>query len=365
MHSDRLYQLALWLTPGVGDMLTRLLMAHCGSAEAVFKLPPGKLQKIRGIGDLLSRNIAAKSTFVQAEQLLEQALREAVEITAFNEEGYPQRLKSVYDAPALLFSKGKGSVNPVRSVGIVGTRRASEYGKKITEEIVEQLVPYRAAIISGLAYGIDITAHKAALKHDLPTFGVMANGLDLVYPAVHQKTALQMQEKGGLFSEQTLGTQPDRRFFLDRNRIIAGLSDVVIVIESAVRGGAMGTAEYANNYNRDVFAVPGNLTSPNSEGCNSLIARNKATIFTSVPQMIETLGWQENGEPLKMPTLDLSRFSQEESQIIRLFRDSGAMHVDDLAWKSQLPMSRLASLLLNLEFQGFIKSLPGKVYGLA
>lgn len=365
MYPERFYQLALWLTPGVGDMLTRLLVSHCGSAEAVFKLPPGKLQKIRGIGDLLSRTISTKNSFAQAEQMFQQLDQGGYTFLFFTDKAYPPRLKSLYDAPAVLFFKGQGNLNHPRTVGIVGTRRATDYGKRLTEEIVEQLASYQPAIMSGLAYGIDITAHKAALKYGLPTFGVMANGLDTIYPAEHQKTAFQMQEFGGIVSEQPLGIKPDRRFFLNRNRIIAGLSDVVIVIESARKGGAMGTAEYANNYNRDVFAIPGNLKNPGSEGCNFLIYHNKAQLFLDVPSMVDSLNWGERSGQEKEHLLDLSMLSQEESQIMSLLRDNGSQHIDDLAWKSQMPMSRLASLLLNLEFQGLIRSLPGKVYGLS
>lgn len=365
MYPERFYQLALWLTPGVGDMLTRLLVSHCGSAEAVFKLPPGKLQKIRGIGDLLSRTISAKNSFDRAEQLLQQLDQGGYTFLFFTDKAYPPRLKSLYDAPAVLFFKGQGNLNQPRTVGIVGTRRATDYGKRLTEEIIEQLTPYQPAIMSGLAYGIDITAHKAALKFGLPTFGVMANGLDTIYPAEHQKTAHQMQELGGLVSEQALGVKPDRRFFLNRNRIIAGLSDVVIVIESAKKGGAMGTAEYANNYNRDVFAIPGNLKSPGSEGCNFLIYHNKAQLFLDVPSLVDSLNWNEKPGIARNHSLDLSLLSQEESNIMSLLRDNGSQHIDDLAWKSQIPMSKLASLLLNLEFQGLIRSLPGKVYGLS
>ncbi|MFT4032890.1 MAG: DNA-processing protein DprA [Siphonobacter sp.] len=367
MSSESFYQVALWLTPGIGDVLTRLLVAHCGSAEAVFKAPPGKLQKIRGVGDWLSRNINEKSTFSEAEKLIMTAEKENVQILFFNDEAYPAYLRSLYDAPAVLFFKGKGQLTEsVRTVGIVGTRRVTEYGKRITEEIVEAFAPYQPAIISGLAYGIDIAAHKTALKVGLPTYGVLANGLDMVYPASHQKTALQMQEMGGLFSEQPFGRQPDPRFFLNRNRIIAGLSDVVIVVESALKGGAMSTAEYANNYNRDVFAVPGNLKIPQSEGCNWLISKNKATIFTDVTSLVEALGWNHSGQtPKNTSTLDISHFSQEEGLVIHTLSEKGALHVDDLAWQSQLSMAKLASLLLSLEFQGIIKSLPGKVYSLA
>lgn len=360
MYSERFYQLALWLTPGVGDVLTRLLISHCGTARDVFRLPPGKLQKIRGIGSALSRGIAAKEAFAKAEALLRQTEDAAYTFLFFNDEGFPSRLKSLYDAPAVLFWQGEGNVNGRRMVGIVGTRKPTDYGKRMTEELVEQLQDTGASVVSGLAYGIDIVAHKAALRYGLPTFAVLANGPDSIYPAPHARTARQLLATGGLLTEQPPGTPPDRNFFLNRNRIIAGMSDVVIVVESARKGGAMTTAEYANNYGRDVYAVPGLLTSPVSEGCHWLVAQSKAALFTGVPALIENLGWDL--PPSAAPPVDMTRFSLDESAVITLLRSIGPLHIDDLAWRSGLPMARLASLLLTLEFQGIVRSLPGKVY---
>lgn len=359
MYSEQFYQLALWLTPGVGDVLTRLLITHCGTAREVFRLPPGKLQKIRGIGATLSRSIAGKQAFPEAEALLRQTEHAAFSFVFFNEEGFPVRLKSLYDAPAVLFRQGKGDVNGRRMVGIVGTRKPTDYGRRMTEELVERLQDTGASIVSGLAYGIDIVAHKAALRYGMPTFAVLANGPDIIYPAPHTRVARQLLETGGLLTEQPPGTPPDRNFFLNRNRIIAGMSDVIFIMESARKGGAMTTAEYANNYGREVYALPGLLTSPVSEGCHWLIARNKAALFTDVPSLVENLGWDAPPSP---SFVDLTRFSLDESAVITLLRSLGPLHIDDLAWRSGLPMARLASLLLNLEFQGIVRSLPGKMY---
>jgi DNA processing protein len=365
--SEKFHQVALALVPGVGDVLIRNLVSYCGSAEAVFKTSLGKLLRIRGIGQNLTGAIQQRSTFAAAEQILKTAEATGTQVLFYTDDAYPHRLKRLYDAPALLFYRGTADLNASRTLSLVGTRQATETGKRIAEEIVEGLAPYGPLVVSGLAFGIDIAAHRAALKAHLPTLGVVASGVDIIYPAAHQKTAKQMLESGGLMSEHAFGTQPDPRFFLARNRIIAGLSDAVIVVESARRGGALSTAEYANNYHRDVFAVPGSLKSPSSEGCNALIKANKAQIFTGIGDVVEALNW--DAEPgtspaTAPPELDHSQFTDEESQVLALLRARPELHVDDLSWQSQIAMNRLASLLLNLEFQGFVRSLPGKRYAL-
>lgn len=367
--TEKLHQVALALVPGVGDVLIRNLISHCGSAEAVFKTSLGKLVKIRGIGQSLTGVIQQKSTFAAAEQILKTAEAQSTQLLFYTDDTYPHRLKRLYDAPALLFYRGTADLNAVRTLALVGTRQATEAGKRLTEEIVEGLAPYQPLVVSGLAFGIDIAAHRAALKLGLPTVAVMASGVDIVYPSAHQKTAKQMLETGagGLLSEHAFGIQPDPRFFLARNRIIAGLSDGVIVVESASRGGALSTAEYANNYHRDVFAVPGHLKSPLSEGCNALIRANKAQIFTGIRDVVETLNWDDEPgtRPASAPPeIDYSQFTDEETQVLSLLRARPELHVDDLSWQAQIAMNRLASLLLNLEFQGFIRSLPGKRYAL-
>lgn len=362
---EKLSQVALTLTPGVGDVLIRHLIAYCGSARAVFTTPLGKLQKIKGIGDGLSKVIVQKEAFSQAEELLRQAEKANIRVLFYTETEYPERLKRLYDAPVLLYFKGQGSLDALRTVSLVGTRQATDYGKRISEEIVEALAAYQPLVVSGLAYGIDIAAHRAALKHQLPTVGVMANGLDMVYPSAHQKTAQQMLENGGLLSESPLGTGPDAPRFVARNRIIAGLSDVVIVVESAAKGGGLITAEYANNYHREVMAVPGDLHSKYSEGCNLLIKRNKALIYTHAQDLVEALNWDLSQDTkVTPPPPDYSNFTDEESQVLALLRQRGEMHVDELSWQTQVPMNKLASLLLNLEFQGMVKTLPGKRYTL-
>jgi DNA processing protein len=362
---EKLYQIALTLIPKVGDVLIRQLISYCGSAEQVFKTPLPKLLKIPNIGKTLATNLQDKSVLENAWKIIQEADKQQVELLFYTDKNYPNRLKTLYDSPVLLYYKGKADLNTTKTIAIVGTRQSTEYGKQITEQIVEGFSSINPLIISGLAYGIDIVAHKSCLKNNVPTIGVMASGIDLIYPYQHKNTSIQMQEMGGILTEQTFGTQPDPRFFPQRNRIIAGMADVTIVVEAAVKGGALITAEYANNYHRDVFAVPGQLGKSFSEGCNKLIKENKAQIFTGIKDVVEALNWDLEGQDKKVTqetSIDFSRFTEEESQVMALLHKNQEMHIDDLAWQSQISMSKISSLLLNLEFQGFIKSLVGKKY---
>lgn len=364
---EKLYQIALTQVEGIGSVLFRQLISYCGSAEEVFKANEKKLLKIPNIGNSIISNLKNKEVLQTAESVLQKADKQQVSLLFSTDKNYPQRLKGLYDAPAVLYYRGNGNLDLGRSIGIVGTRQATDYGRKTTEEIVENLRVYNPLIISGLAYGIDIAAHKAALENKLPTIAVLASGIDVVYPSQHEKYIESIVENGGIISEHPFGIQPMRNMFLSRNRIIAGLSDAVIVVESAKKGGAMVTAEFANNYHRDVFAIPGSLTHQYSEGCNKLIKENKANIFTGVNDIVEALNWDlevSENPKIKAPEIDLSAFSEEESMVISTLRKNGEMQIDDLSWQTQIPLNRLASLLLNLEFQGIVKALVGKKFGL-
>ncbi|RFS13795.1 DNA-processing protein DprA [Emticicia sp. C21] len=366
---EKIYQLALTLVEGVGSIMFRQLISNMGSAENIFKAKTDKLLKTPGVGKQIIEGLKDKAILNKAENILKESEKQQVKLYFSIDKDYPSRLKSLYDAPAILYFKGKGDLAALRTVGIVGTRQATEYGRKVTEEIVEQLKPYQVSIISGLAYGIDIIAHKAALDNDVPTIGIMASGLDIIYPAAHKKYAEQMLEKGGVLSESPFGMKPIRNLFIARNRIIAGLSDVNIVVESADKGGALVTADFANNYHHEVFAVPGSLTNKYSAGCHKLIKENKANIFTEVNDIIEAMNWgaESNGiakSKPKEPEIDLTQFTQEEGQVIAYLRTNGETQIDNLSWQTQIPINRLASLLLNLEFQGIVKAMAGKKFGL-
>ena len=369
VSTDTQHQIALTLVPGVGSILIRQLISYCGSATDVFRSPLSRLIKIPGIGDVTARSILKPNVLTEAEHVMKGLEKLGATALFYTDKAYPARLKTLYDAPALLYFQGSGDLNVPRTIGLVGTRQATDYGRRITTEIIDAVTPFGATIISGLAYGIDIAAHRASLTSGLPTIGVMASGLDIIYPNVHQKTAQEMLVMGGLLTESQPGTKPDAHLFPARNRIIAGLSDAVIVVEAAAKGGALITAEYANNYHREVFAVPGQLNQAFSAGCNKLIRENKAQIYTSPKDIIEALNWdqpeKQTGDQLlsKRGTLPLPvDITEEESQVVSLLRQVPDIHIDELSWKSQIPMGRLASLLLNLEFRGFVRSLPGKKY---
>lgn len=365
MPTDPQSSIALTLVPGVGSILLRQLVSYCGSPADVFTTPPARLLRIPGIGEVTARALLRADVQREAEAVLKRL--DAMQATAlfYTDADYPTRLKGLYDAPALLYWQGGGSLNATRTIGLVGTRQATDYGRRTTAELVEALAPLGVNIISGLAYGIDIAAHRASLTHGLPTVGVMASGLDIIYPNVHQKTAQDMRALGGLLTESPPGTKPNPHLFPARNRIIAGLSDVVIVVEAAAKGGALITAEYANNYHRDVFAVPGQLSQTFSAGCNKLIREHKAQIYTSPTDLINAMNWDQSAgttstkrTPPPLP-LDLTN---EESQVLALLRQHTDLHVDELSWQTQIPMNRLAALLLNLEFQGFVRAKPGKTF---
>jgi DNA processing protein len=365
---EKIYQIALSNVEGVGSVFFRQLISYCGSAENVFKAKTDKLIKISGVGRVVIEGLKNKALISDAEKTLINAEKQGAQLFFSTDKNYPSRLKPLYDAPAVLYYKGNASLDHFRSIGIVGTRQATDYGKKVTESIVEQSKNYNPLIVSGLAYGIDITAHKAAIDFGLPTIAVMASGIDVIYPLQHEKYIDQITSNGGIISEHPFGKQPIRNMFLSRNRIIAGLSDASIVIESAAKGGSLVTAEFANNYHRQVFAVPGTLANKASEGCNKLIQQNKANIYTQINDLVETLNWdlEENPDNIKFKKndVDLSMFTDEEAQVISHLRTNGELQIDELSWQTQVPLNRLASLLLNLEFQGIIKAMPGKKFGL-
>jgi DNA processing protein len=367
MSEEQIYRVALGLTSGVGDKLTKILISYCGSASEVFKARKGKLLKIPGVGPKTAEALLNKQTLLEAEEECNKALKYGVDMLFFTDSNYPHRLKTIDDAPSLLYLKGNVDLNAQKVVAIVGTRSATSYGKSVTEEIVEGLSGFKSIlIVSGLAYGIDVSAHKAALKYEIPTLGVMATGVDIVYPSAHKNIAGLMQESGGLLTEYPMGTKPDAPYFPARNRIIAGMADALIVVEAAAKGGALITAEIANSYNKDIFAVPGNIGSNFSEGCNRLIQSHKASIFTTVPDMVLMMNWEENRSSHKqVPALDVSSLSEEERQVINLLQQHKEMQMDELSWKSQIPVSLLASLLLGLELQGLVKAMPGKKFALA
>src|SRR6185436_1217929 len=287
------YKIALTLISGVGNVIARNLVSYCGSVEGVFKESKKRLEKIPEVGPVTAEAIVKHRDFERAEK--ECLFIEKYKITPlfYLDKNYPSRLKNCSDAPVMLYYKGTADLNAQRIVAMVGSRSATEYGKSVTENLIADLKNIKVIIVSGLAYGIDICAHKAALKNEMETIGVLAHGLDRVYPGLHKSIAEKMIGHGGLLTEYLTETNPDKENFPQRNRIVAGISDAVIIIEAAKKGGALITAEIANNYNRDVFAVPGKLNDIYSEGCNHLIKINKAALIESSKDIEYIMGWEE------------------------------------------------------------------------
>lgn len=367
MEQERLAFVALHAVPGIGNHLFKQLISYCGSAIEVFRRPRGKLLKVPGVGPITADAIAAKTTFRFAERELTKAEKDDVELICFTESRYPSRLRMIEDAPAIIYFRGTCNLNHPKTVGIVGTRQATTYGKHQVEEIIRDLKAHQALIVSGLAYGIDIHAHKQAIRQQLPTIGVLGSGMDIIYPQAHREVALKMMDHGGIMTENTFGTKPDAHNFPSRNRIIAGMCDALIVVEAAESGGALITAEIANSYNKDVFAVPGEIGSIYSEGCNKLIKVNKANLLTSVRDLEYMMNWSAGTTTnSKDPTqTELAAFSAEERQVILAIKaKSASMQIDELSWKTGIPQGVLASLLLNLELKNLVQSMPGKIYRL-
>lgn len=361
---ELLYQIGLTLVPGIGDVYARQLVNHFGSASGVFRASKRDLLCIEGMGEV---RVAAVKKFdlKLAEQELQFVEKNGIRPLFFTDKDYPSRLHHCYDSPALLYFRGSGTLNEQRVVAIVGTRQPTEYGKHLCEKLVEGLAAENITIVSGLAFGVDTVAHKAALQNGLKTIGVLAHGLDMIYPAENKSLAAQMTENGGVLTQFREKVIPDKMNFPSRNRIVAGMSDCVVVIESGKKGGSLITAELAAGYNRDVFAFPGRVSDIRSEGCNYLIKTNRAALITVADDLLRNMGWvkskKKSAERQRMIFPDLA---PDEQLIVNLLKQEGPQHIDHLHFKIQLSGSEMARALLTLEMQGIVNSLPGKVYEL-
>jgi DNA processing protein len=367
MASELLYQLALTQVPHIGDVHARILLQHYGNASAIFTAKTSELERIEGIGSVRAGAIRAFKGFAALEPELDFIERYEIRTFFLTDPAYPQRLLHCYDPPVLLFGKGDMDLNAPRMVAVVGTRSASEYGHRWTEQFVADIAPLGVSIVSGLAFGIDAYAHKAALKEGLPTVGVVGHGLSRVYPAEHSGMARTMvRQGGGLLTEFMSDTAPDKHNFPLRNRIVAGITDCVVLVETAEKGGSMITARMADSYNRDVFAVPGRVGDKNSGGCNLLIRTQKAQLLTSAAELVNAMGW---GESVKAPAVAqkalFPELTDEEKTIVELLQGSAPVQIDELNIRSGLRTSQVAVALLNLELKGIVSSLPGKRYQLA
>lgn len=365
MSSELFYQLALTLVPNIGDVHAKVLLQQFGNASTIFKAPHKELERLEGIGTVRANSIRTFNDFHLVEAELRFIEKYKIKTLFLTDPEYPQRLLNCYDSPTLLFYKGTADLNASKVVAVVGTRSNTDYGKQFTEDLIAALSSQQVLIISGLAIGIDAYAHKAALKNDLPTVGVVGHGLDKIYPSVNKGLARDMAlQNGGILSEFFSGTLPDKHNFPLRNRIVAGMSDATIVVETLVSGGSMITAKLADAYNRDVFAVPGRTTDTKSKGCNYLIKNNKAILLTDAAQLLDIMGWQEKKKKVKKQKELFIELTPEEKQVIDILKQKESVHIDEINISSGLSSSAVAAAILNLELQSVIGSMPGKMYKL-
>jgi DNA processing protein len=366
ISEDLTYNIGLTLLNGVGDVLAKNLVAYCGSAKAVFKTTKAQLEKIPGIGSYTSNAILqSKAVLNKAEQEIKFIEQNKIEALFFTDKKYPQRLKNCSDSPIMLYYKGNTDLNVEKIVAVVGTRTPSMYGKQTAEKFITDLADTGCLVVSGLAYGIDITAHKTSLEHGLSTIGVLAHGLDRIYPATHSSYADKMMLQGGLLTEFLSGTNPDKENFPKRNRIVAGMCDALVVVESKRGGGSLITATIANSYNKDIFAFPGRAGEALSEGCNGLIKSHRANLIESSADLMYIMNWNEEQKKKKHSQIPmLLNLSPEEQLIIDAFAANDKLHVDEICYSTNFPISKTSSYLLQLEFSNIIKSLPGKMYQL-
>ena len=367
MYPDLFHQIALTLVPNIGPVQAKILLQQFDVAE-IFKAKKRDLEKIEGIGIIRAESIKSFTDFSKAEEEIGFIEKYKIKPLFITHEDYPKRLLNCYDSPTLLYYKGEADLNAAKIVAIIGTRSHTEYGRQITEKLVEELKEQNIVVISGLAYGIDAIAHKMAVKNNLFTVGVLAHGLDQVYPAQHKGLAKEMVNAGGgLLTEFRSKSKPDKHNFPTRNRIVAGMSDVTVVVETGIRGGSMITAELANNYNKDVFAFPGKVTDAKSAGCNYLIKNNKAILLTDTQQLIELMGWQQKSQRTKIRSQRelFIELSEDEKIVMAVLKEKNSVHIDEINFKTGLSSSSVAAAILNLELQNVVLSLPGKLYQIA
>jgi DNA processing protein len=368
MDSKELLSLiALQHIPGVGSITAKRLIEGVGSAAKIFEYRTELPSMIPNVQPTLIKALDCPSAHRRAEQELEFIHKHHITCLGYHEEDYPIRLRECDDAPILLFYRGNTSLNPRRIVSIVGTRKCTDYGRDLCDSFVRDLASQCSdvLIISGLAYGIDVCAHRAAIKYGLPTIGVLAHGLDRIYPSVHRNTAAQMVDCGGLLTEYVSHTEPERTNFLQRNRIVAGMADATIIVESAAKGGSLVTASIANSYGRDCFTFPGRITDLSSVGCHRLIRNNQAALITSAEDFIEAMMWDITQKPQAIQQSLFLELNEEESCVVQVLKKytEGAV-INTLVAETDLPVHRLSAVLFELELRDIVRPLAGSIYKL-
>ncbi|WP_108245563.1 DNA-processing protein DprA [Muricauda brasiliensis] len=356
--------LRLQSIPNIGDVTAKKLIAHCGSPSAIFEDKLQHLLKIDGIGKMTLKDLFDTIHLEEAQNEFEFLSKEGISISYFMDDDYPARLKHCVDGPILLFQRGNIDLNNQKIISVVGTRNVTNYGTSFCTQFIEELAPLNPIIVSGFAYGVDISIQKAAMDHGLQTIACMAHGLNQIYPKVHAKYETKMEKNGGFVTEFWSNSQPNRENFLKRNRIIAGISEATVVIESAEKGGSLVTADIAHGYHRDVFAVPGRATDKWSKGCNDLIKYQKAHLLTSAAELVYLLGW-EIEEEKQEKTVQKQLFvelDETEQSIYSYLQINGKQLLDTVALECNLPIFKVSSTLLNMEMKGVIRPLPGKMF---
>jgi DNA processing protein len=360
-ETNLFYAVAITFANRIGSVTARRLITHFGSPETIFRESKQSMLKQGLLSSFVASSLFSKDILIQAEKEIEFARKYSIDILFMDDEDYPFRLRHCSDAPVVLYKKGTAGLNPVKSVSIVGTRKASAYGKERTFDIIEGMDGDPVQIVSGLAHGIDTAAHKGALEHGFETIAVLGTGLNLIYPAENKALAKQICGQGALLTEFSSQLTPEKENFPRRNRIIAGMSDAVLVIEAGKRGGALITAELANSYNRDVFALPGRVGDMYSEGCNWLIKTNKAAMVTSTADLYYNMNWDLPSEKKSVKQARLI-LTEEEEKVFRLLVENGECSLDFICNTTDYSLSKVAGILLNMEMSGVIRSLPGKMY---
>lgn len=361
------YKIALSIIPGIGDINAKKLVSYVGSVEGVFSESYRALVRIPGIGSSLAKCISDKSYLRIAEQEAEYVTKKNIKSYFYLDSDYPYRLKQCDDSPVLFYFMGNCDLNAPRILSVVGTRNATSKGREVCDKIISGLAIDNPdlVIVSGLAYGIDITAHKSALANNLATIGVLGHGFNTIYPSVHKPVAVSMLEKGGLITDFLSDEKPERNNFIKRNRIIAGISDATLVVESAAEGGALITADIANSYNRDVFAVPGRVDDQWSGGCNNLIKRNKAILVESHEDIEYFLEWMPREKKAPVQQLLFTELTGEEKIIFEMLNKEGELNIDRISRETGIAVNKLSPLLLGMELAGLIRCYPGNLYQLS
>lgn len=359
---DLFYLLALLKVDGVGDVMAKKLLTHCGNAEAIFSTKINQIAAIDGVGSVLLKNLKDKTIFEKANKELEFIKSNKVNVAFFQDENYPDRLKHCFDSPVLLFTSGNINLKNRKIISIVGTRQITSYGTEFCRSLIEDLSPLNPVIVSGFAYGVDIVAHQFAMDQNLQTIGVLAHGLNQIYPRTHKKYVAKMEENGGFITEFWSSSNPDKEKFVRRNRIVAGMTEATIVIESADKGGSLITANFANDYNRDVFAVPGRVTDVYSKGCNNLIKTQKANVLTSAADLVYMLNWDIENKSKAVQKQLFVELESDEQKIYDFLLKNGKELLDTIALQCDFPIYKISGILINMELKGVARPLPGKLF---